>query len=196
MPRIAGQRTGKCKTCASPHRAEVERLLARRATVLSVSNKFGLKPSGVYRHWQMHVSPATKAELVAGVEIDKLAETVAAESDSVLRHYSLVRAKLYAYLDGAAEAGDRNSMDRFAGRLHQNFREMAAITGELQKSPLLVQNNNVLSVNSPGAARLISTIVSAVAPFRDAAAAVAQALRKLEAEEQPVKLIEVRHASD
>jgi hypothetical protein len=195
MPRIAGQRTGKCKTCLSPHRAEIERLLSRRATVLSVATKFDLKPSAVNRHWQLHVSLATKAELVAGVEIEKLAETVAAESDSVLRHYSLVRGKLYAYLDGAAEAGDRNAMDRLAGRLHQNFREVAAITGELQRSPLLVQNNNVLSVNSPGAARLISTIVTAVAPFRDAAAAVAQALRRLETEDQPA-MIEHQHAAD
>jgi|ERR1700737_4543128 len=194
MARIAGQRTGRCLTCRSEHRAEIERLIARGAAVHSVATKFGINSGSIYRHWTLHVSPATKSELIAGVELNKLAETVAAESDSVLRHYTIVRGKLYAYLDAAAEAKDQQSMDRFSGRLHQNFKHVAEITGELQKSPLLVQNNNTLTVNTPGAARLISAIVTAVSPFPEARIAVAKALRRLEMQDESKTMIE--HAAN
>jgi hypothetical protein len=130
---------------------------------------------------QAHVSAEARAEYIAGAEIEHLDELVTRENTSCLDHYALVRSKLYRHLDAAGEANDRINIDRLAGRLHENFRDVSRLTGELQRSPLLLQQNNYLS--DPNNARIIAAVVSAVSPYPEARAAVALALRRLD---QPV----------
>ena len=79
----------------------------------------------------------------------------------------------------ASEIGDGNALALLAGRLHENLRDCARLTGELQQGPLLNVQNNVLV--SPDYARAIAVIVSAVAPYPEAREAVIAALRDLDA---------------
>ena len=79
----------------------------------------------------------------------------------------------------ASEIGDGNALALLAGRLHENLRDCARLTGELQQGPLLNVQNNVLV--SPDYARAITVIVSAVAPYPEAREAVIAALRDLDA---------------
>ncbi len=78
----------------------------------------------------------------------------------------------------ASEIGDGNALALLAGRLHENLRDCARLTGELQRGPLLNIQNNVL-VN-PDYSRAIARIVSAVAPYPEAREAVIAALRNLD----------------
>ena len=191
MSRLPGQQKGvRCITCKSPHRVEIERLICRGASTVKVADKYNLNSFAVRRHMQAHCSPEARAEYLVGAGVDKLNEIVVEESGSVLTHYSAIRARLYKHLDSAGECNDRINVDRLCGRLHENLLHTSKITGELQRSPLLVQQNNFLS--HPDTARTIAAIVSAVSPFPDARIAVARALRDLE--QQPVKQIE--HAAD
>src|SRR5260370_31990109 len=81
-------------------------------------------------------------------------------------HYRVVRAALYKGFGAASEVGDSNALALLAGRLHENFRDCGRLTGELQHSPLLNVQNNVL-VN-PDYSKAIARIVSAVAPYPEA----------------------------
>ena len=187
MARKPGQQKGvRCITCQSPHRVTIERLICRGASTVKVAAKYGLNSFAVRRHMQAHCSPEARAEYCVGADVEKLGELVVHENTSVLDHFATVRAKLYARLEAACTADDRVNTCRLATVLHDNFNAVARITGELQRSPLLVQQNNFLS--HPDTARTIAAIVSAVAPYEQARIAVAQALRRLEQADQPVLL--------
>src|SRR5215467_8222539 len=130
----------QCTVCKSPHRVEIERLCSRGGTLGGAARKYSLGRFAVMRHMRHHVSPEAKAEYAVGSEvIENLGEVVAEQSGSVLDHYGLVRSRLFARFDVACAADDRLNIDRLAGRLHENFRDVAKITGELSQSPLLVQ---------------------------------------------------------
>ena len=163
----------------------MERLIARGASIPKVAEKFDVNSFALRRHWQTHVSQEARCEYLVGTGVDKLGELVVEENTSVLTHYAGVRARLYRHLDAAGEANDRINIDRLAGRLHENLHHVSRITGELQRSPLLMQQNNIIGGDN---ARVIAAIVSAVSPYPEARLAVAQALRRLEAADQPVLL--------
>jgi hypothetical protein len=149
-------------------------LSARGVPSLRLAKKFDLRTGGIINHMHRHVSEEVKTELRLGDDIEKLQQIVTEESGSVLTHYARVRSALYRNFDAAGECSDRLNVDRLARALHENFRDVARITGELSRSPLLVQQNNYLS--DPGNARVIAAIVQAVSPFPDAALAVTAAL--------------------
>jgi hypothetical protein len=113
---------------------EIERLICRGASVLSVAKKFGLSNFAIGRHMHAHVSPEARAEYLVGAGVEKLGELVTHESTSCLNDYATVRAKLYARLEAACTADDRINTCRLATVLHENFRDVARITGELQRS--------------------------------------------------------------
>jgi hypothetical protein len=184
VSRLKGQQNQvRCHTCKHPRRVEMERLIARGASIPKVAEKFAVNSFALRRHMQSHVSPEARAEYLVGATADTLGELVIEENTSVLTHYAGIRSRLYRHLDAAGEANDRLNIDRLAGRLHENLHHVSRITGELQRSPLLVQQNNFLS--HPDTARTIAAIVSAVAPFPEARIAVVQALRRLERTDQP-----------
>ena len=181
MARLLGQEKGAhCTVCQHPHRVEIERLISRGASLARTATKFAIGRYSVRRHMLGHVSPEAKAEYSVGAEnVEQLGELVAEQSGSVLDHYALVRSRLYARFDAACAADDRSNVARLASVLHENFRDVSRITGELSRSPLLLKQTNI--INHPDNSRLISAIVAAVAPYEEARIAVAQALRQLEA---------------
>jgi hypothetical protein len=190
--RQAGRSQGRCTVCRHERRTEIETLHARGVPALRLGKKYNLLTGSIINHMRRHVSDAVRAELCMGDDIEKLQEIVTEESGSVLRHYARVRNALYRSFDAAGECADRLNTDRLARALHENFRDVARITGELSRSPLLVQQNNYLS--DPGNARVVAAIVAAVAPFEEARVAVMQALRRLE--EPEVKQIEHHVAAE
>ena len=182
MARQKGSRTGRCRGCNHLERARIERLLAAGASIKGTARKFNIDYHSLRRHWIDHVSPEVRASYVAGTGAskDQLEELVADESIALVDHYRIVRSMLYKGIGAASEVGDSNALVLLAGRLHENFRDCARLTGELQRGPLLNIQNNVL-VNADYS-RAIARIVSAVAPYREAREAVIAALRELEVE--------------
>jgi hypothetical protein len=180
MGREQGSRTGRCQGCNHLERVRIERLLAAGASIKGTARKFEIDHHALRRHWINHVSAETRAGYIAGAGAtkDQLEEIVADESLALIDHYRIVRGSLYKRFSVASEVGDSNSLALLAGRLHENFRDCSRLTGELQHGPLLNIQNNVL-VN-PDYSRAIARIVSAVAPYPEARAAVIAALRDLD----------------
>jgi hypothetical protein len=87
-----------------------------------------------------------------------------------------------------SEAGDARASAFVAGCLIDALEAIGRITGEvgaMAASTINVTQNNVAIVNSPQFAMLQATILRALGPFPDARAAVAQALREIDASAQP-----------
>lgn len=181
MPRRKGVRTGKCQGCAHRERTRVERALAAGASLRATAKKFEISYHSLRRHWLGHVTKDQRVAYLAGAGIlrDQLEQLVADTDLSILDHLRIIRAQLYVGFDAVSDTDDRINLDRLAGRLHENLALSAKLTGELQRGPLLnIQNN--LRVN-PDYLRAIARIVSAIAPFAEARAAVIAALRELDA---------------
>jgi len=185
MARQKGSRTGRCQGCNHVERVRIERLLAAGASVKGAARKFAIDYHALRRHWINHVSAEARATYIAGAGAtkDQLETVVADESLALVDHYRIARGGLHRAFSAACEAGDGSALAMLAGRLHENFRDCARLTGELQRGPLLNIQNNVL-VN-PDYTKAIARIVSAVAPFPEARQAVIVALRDLEAASDP-----------
>jgi len=171
-----------CTICPHPQRVRIERTLANGAAVRSVAHQFGVGYHSVWRHWRNHVSAEQRARysMGPGATLEKLAKQVADENITLVDHYRIIRAQLYAGFDAASAAGDRLTLDRLAGRLHENLRDCARLTGEIQRGTFFVQNNIAIT-QDPGFAQAVAAIVCAVSPYPEARRAVISALRDLEA---------------
>jgi len=190
MARQKGSRTGRCQGCKHLERVRIERLLAAGASIKGTARKFAIDYHALRRHWINHVSTEARAAYIAGAGAtkDQLEAIVADESLAIIDHYRIVRGGLYKGFGAASEIGDGNALALLAGRLHENLRDCARLTGELQRGPLLNIQNNVL-VN-PDYMKAIVRIVSAVAPYPEAPAAVIMALRDLDSASDPLPALE------
>ena len=160
--RARGSRTGRCKLCAYPDRARIERALAAGASLRATAKRYKTPYHALRRHWVNHVNAEARAAYVAGcgTSKDQLEELITDTSLSVLDHLRIIRARLYSGFDAASETGDRVNLDRLAGRLHENLALAAKLTGELQRGPLLAVQNSVLI--NPDYTRAIACLVAAV----------------------------------
>ena len=141
--------SGGCTVCAHLERTRIELLLAGGAGQTAVAAKYGLSKHAVHRHWHGHVTAERKANLILGpVQRAELAARVCEETGSVLDHLKAIRAGLYQQYNAALEAGDRNSGALLAGKLHDNLRTVARITGELASGPLVQINNSQTNVTA------------------------------------------------
>src|ERR1700751_4648411 len=185
MARQKGSRTGECQGCSHLDRVRIERLLAAGGSVKGTARKFEIDYHALRRHWINHVSSEARTAYIAGpgATKDQLEEIVADESLALIDHYRIVRSALYKGFAAASELGDGNALALLAGRLHENLRDSGRLTGELQHGPLLNIQNNVLL--NPDYLNTIARIVSAVAPYPEARAAVIAALRDLDAASAP-----------
>jgi hypothetical protein len=183
---------GKCTVCTHTERVRLELLLAGGASLRSVARKYGLSHYAVGRHWTGHVSDERKANLVLGpVQRQALAARVAEESSSVIDQLRIVRAGLFQTYDTALTAGDRLSIGMIAGRLHENLRDVARLTGQLATSPLVMQQTNNFFVGDPAFARFQAQLIAALRPFPDARSAVIRQFETLEA--TPLAAPQVTH---
>jgi hypothetical protein len=141
MPVPAGLPSGKCTVCAHPERVRAELLLAGGAALNAVCRKFsGISRYALARHWDNHVGEERRATLLLGpVAKAALASRLAEESESVLDHHRATRCALYAALDTAVTANDRNAVALLAGRLTEVNNAIGRLTGQLINSPLVQQ---------------------------------------------------------
>jgi hypothetical protein len=169
----------------SPRTGADRAAACRRRLDQRSARKFEIDYHALRRHWINHVSAEARAAYIAGTGAtkDQLETIVADESLALIDHYRIVRGGLYKGFGAASEIGDSNAQAQLAGRLHENLRDCARLTGELQLRPLLNVQNNVLV--SPDYSRVIARIVSAVAPYPEAREAVIAALHDLDSASAP-----------
>ena len=197
--------SGGCTVCAHLERTRIELLLAGGAGQTAVAAKYGLSKHAVHRHWHGHVTAERKANLILGpVQRAELAARVCEETGSVLDHLKAIRAGLYQQYNAALEAGDRNSGALLAGKLHDNLRTVARITGELASGPLVQINNSQTNVtallDSREFAAFQATLIRVLNRFPDARDAVVTEFEALERQAAaaplpvPVPALEHTHA--
>jgi hypothetical protein len=192
---------GGCTVCASPERVRVELLLAGGAGQTAVARKFGLSPHSLHRHWRNHVSEARRARLIMGpVQVQALSAQVAEENTCVLDNLRIVRSGIYRQYDAALEAGDRVSGALLAGKLHENLRITARITGELASSPLVTITNNQQSLtvltSSPMFAAFQAQLLRVLQRHPSALDDVVAEFSRLEREASPATLPALEHVGE
>jgi hypothetical protein len=173
----------RCTICRHNDVERIERLLSGGASIKSIAKKFAVPYHALRRHARNHLTPEQKAKHIAGAALsrDELAEEVADESLGYLDHYRIARSKIYRGLRVADDANDLGHLDRLTARLHENLRDSARLTGDLQRGPLLsIQQTNIMA--NPDAARAIARLVAAVAPCSCCRPKVVAALHELDAQ--------------
>jgi hypothetical protein len=180
-------KAARCSVCNHADRVLIESTRIAGASLDTIAAKYTVSRDAIWRHMGKHVSEDLRAEYLAAVPLKELAAKAAAEGVSVLEHFSIVRSVLMQQFQLASSVNDRNAVGSLAGRLTEVLRAIANITGEmgaLANSTINIHGNiNVL--NSPVFATLQANMLTALAPFPDARAAVVAALRKID-EQNPL----------
>jgi len=171
VARSAPSQSGRAPSVHLPMARACGRL--RKSSVLAITRSGGIGGTSPR-------SSARRTSLAPARPIGKLEKLVADESLSIIDHLRIVRGALYSAFDTAISVGDRLLLDRLAGRLHENLRDCARLTDELQRGPLFVQNN-VSITQTHDFSLAVAAIVKAVSPYSEARAAVVAALRELDA---------------
>jgi len=163
----------RCVVCAHPERARIEFGKVSGASLDSLALTFKISR--------------------AAVPMKDLAEKAAVEGVSVLEYFSIIRGVLMAQFQFAHSINDRVAVSTLAGRLNEVLRSIGSISGELggMAAHSINITNNVNILNSPIYATLQANLLTALAPFPEARAAVVQALREIDQQQNaPMKTIE------
>jgi hypothetical protein len=183
----------RCVVCAHPERARIEFGKVSGASLDSLALQFNVSRDAIWRHCNKHLTDATRADYLAAVPMKDLAEKAAAEGVSVLEYFSIIRGVLMAQFQLAHSINDRVAVSTLAGRLNEVLRSIGSISGELggMAAHSINITNNVNVLNSPVYASLQANLLTALAPYPEARAAVVMALRQIDQQNAPqMKTIE------
>jgi hypothetical protein len=187
----------RCTVCRHNDRVLIEAARVGGCSLDSIAAKHKLSRDAVWRHCRSpadggHITEDARADYLAAIPMSELAEKAASEGLSVLSYLSIVRNTLMQSFQLAASVGDRHATSALAGRLTEVLRAIGSISGEM--GSMAVANltiNNTTVMNSPVFATLQANLLHALAPFPDARAAVVNALRAMDREnEPPMKMLE------
>jgi hypothetical protein len=152
-----------------------------------VGAEFNVSRDALQRHMARHVTPARRAELIAGpVQIAKLAQRAVEEDRSLLDYLSILRSELLRLFLSAKQRGLTYDAASIAQRLLNTLEAIGRLTGQLRAAGISItnvvgSNNQTLVLNSPEVAKLQGTIIRALADEPSARAKVIAALRDMEA---------------
>lgn len=167
----------RCSICSHREAAAIDLALSRGVGVRAVGRRYSVGVDSVYRHQANHLSPALRAQLIAGpgpdVDLDRLRT---GESESLLLHIVGLRQRLFTAYDVAEEHGDSGMAARVAAQLHRNLELTGRLLGDLA-----VGNSSVTNILiQPAYIELRVALVGALRDFPDARASVAATLHVLE----------------
>jgi hypothetical protein len=183
----------RCLVCNHLDRALIEGGRVAGISIDVLAAKFKVSRDAIWRHCKSHISDAARADYLAAIPMEELAEKAAAEGVSVLEYFRIIRSTLMSQFQLAASLNDRNGVAILAGRLTETLRAIGSISGEMGSMAVnnLTINNTTTVMNSPIFANLQANLLTALAPFPEARAAVVMALRHMDEEnEAPMKTIE------
>jgi len=162
----------------------MELLRAGGASLDSLAEKFGVSRDAIHRHWTRHVTADAKASYLAGPsQMEALRAKAAAEGDSVLDYFRIVRTALMSSMAACSEAGDARGVALVSNSLIGVLERIGKLTGEIATiANNVTVNNNLTLVNSPAFAKVQAAILQALAPHAAARLAVVEALRALDSE--------------
>jgi len=171
-------------------------LRAGGASLDSLAEKFKVSRDAIHRHWTKHVHDDAKAGYLVGpAQMEALHAKAAAEGESVVDYFRIIRTALMASMTACSEAGDARGVALVSNSLVSVLEKIGKVTGEIasiaQNNTVNIQNN-VAIVNSPAFAKVQAVILRALAPHGAARAAVVEALRELDADEASAPVVPQR----
>ena len=163
-----------------PQRPAIELGLARKVPLRVLARKFGVSTSSLARHRRLYMPPQLKAALRVSttptdIDLDEMRRT---ESEQPLQHILAMRGRLYMLLDEAERFGDVHGAVRVHGRINANLEFTAKLLGDLNTGD---QHLHLHLTSTPEYLRLRHMLIRALADHPEAMAAVASALRDVEA---------------
>jgi hypothetical protein len=189
---VLNKKGPRCQICEHSDRWRIELLRAGGASLDSLAEKFGVSRDAIHRHWTRHVTDDAKASYLAGPsQMEALHAKAAAEGESVVDYFRIVRTALMASLTACSEAGDARGVALVANTLISTLEKIGKITGEIANLAGNINvTNNIAIVNSPIFARLQAAQLRALAAYPEARAATVAAWRELDLEmaDAPAKL--------
>jgi hypothetical protein len=175
-----------CAICRHPDRVLIEQTRIAGASLDSIGAKFNVHRDAVWRHTTRHVPEDVRAQYLAAVPVKELAQRASAEGLSVLDYLAVVRGVLLQEFQLAAGVHDKHATAVLAGRLTEVLREIGRITGEIMRTPGVMNISNTVNfTNSPIFLDLQTMLVKRLAGHSDALSAVIEGLRELEARSAP-----------
>jgi hypothetical protein len=152
----------------------------------ALAAQYGFSRDSLYRHMKNHLTARRKAELTGAGDVDQMVSVAARESKSVVDYFAVIRSGLMELFLTACSAGDRYGASAVAGRLNENLRATAAISGELrQAAGITVTNNNLTLVSTPGFAELHAGLLGIIREYPQTREAIVALLRTLDAPPTP-----------
>jgi hypothetical protein len=123
-----------CKVCEHKERPRIELACASGQSDRKIAVEFGLRRDSVRRHWQNHVTPTRKAELVAGpVELAKLAKMAAEQDASLLDYLAILRTNLFWLFEDARKRGLVLDCASIADKLLKVLKVIGELSGQLRQ---------------------------------------------------------------
>jgi len=154
--------TRVCTVCAHQERHSIDTALATgAATFRNIAERWGLSTTAVFRHRAEHL-PAALVKAAGAEEVRQALD--------VLQQLKFINAAALTVLRDAKTAGDGDLMLKAVDRVHRQVELQAKLLGDLDDRPQI----NVLV--SPEWVQLRGQIVQALAPYPEAAVAVAGVL--------------------
>ena len=159
-------------------------LRAGGASLDSLAEKFSCSRDSIHRHWTRHVTDDAKAGYLVGPsQMEALHAKAAAEGESVLDYFRIVRTALMSSMAACSEAGDARGVALVSNSLVGVLERIGKVTGEIANiANNVTVNNNLTLVNSPQFAKVQAAILRALAEHGAARMAVVAALRELDDE--------------
>jgi hypothetical protein len=189
--KIGAARSGReCLVCHHPEVARIE--FACSSGLRShrqIAAEYKLSRFTIDRHWNNHVSPQRKAELLGvPATIADMAAAAAKEDRNILDYLSILRSELLRLFMKAKEHDSLRDASHIAQRFLETIETIARLNGQLRQAGIVINNNAVGVVNSgpqivmndPQVIKMQSTIIRALARHPEARADVIEALRSLE----------------
>ena len=179
--RLHNRKGPTCSVCKHAERGRIEATRIAGASLDSIAAKFSIGRDALWRHMAKHVSEDLKAQYIADVPIKELAARASEEGLGLLDYFAIVRGILLQQFQLAASVNDKNGTAVLAGRLTEVLREIGKVTGELMRSPSVMNVTNTVNfVNSPVFVDLQQMLIKRLGGHPEALAAVIDGLRELE----------------
>jgi len=185
----------RCTVCRHPERPRIEALNCAGVSFDKLAEQFGVKRDAIWRHMGRHVSDDRKASYLIGAgKLARLAEHAAAESQSVIEYYAILRSALFFQLDRLAAENDHAGVAAMAAQLTGVLKEIARVTGQVStiaSSTIINVQNNVQILNSPPFADLQAGLLQVCAAHPDARSDIIALFKRLDEKYSghPVKTI-------
>ena len=156
----------KCSVCAHPERNAIDKALIGQVAYRGIARDFGVSEDAVARHQADHL-PVLLTQAHEAGEV--------ARADDLLGELRDLQARTMALLTEAERAGKLGTAVMAIGEARRNLELLAKLIGQLDERPVL----NLLIAPEWLAVR--AALLSALAPYPEARAAVAERLIELEA---------------